>query len=78
MRSRDELRKKKKKFVDEKPFCEECRWQKLYSPAFLQIRPNASVCFQPDVIRFNDGGVWSVRIARDVCKGRKFEPKEKK
>ena len=78
-RSRDELRKRKsKRTIDDKPECELCVHQKLHKLEFLLKSVPASVCTHPSALKYNDGSVWSVRIARELCRGRKFEPKKEK
>jgi hypothetical protein len=61
---------------DDKPPCTQCTYAKQHKPAFLSERaPFVWVCTHASALRINDGSVWSVNIARPVCKGRRFEHK---
>lgn len=61
---------------DDKPPCEECRWQQWHRPDFLRTAMKGSVCAHPSALRLNPAGsVWHVSLAREVCKGRRWEKK---
>jgi hypothetical protein len=60
---------------DTKPGCDECRHSQQHRPAF--VRTAALVCTHPSALKLNRGAVWFHTIAREVCKGRRFEHRSK-
>lgn len=62
--------------IDDKPPCQQCVHARQHRPEFLSDRaPFALVCSHPSALRINQGSVWSVALARPICKGRRFEHK---
>ena len=71
-------KKKVKRTLDDKPECEKCVHQKFHRLEFLPKELSTSVCTHPSALKYNNGSVWSVSIARELCRGRKFELKKEK
>jgi hypothetical protein len=61
--------------TDDRPPCAECRNSDHWKPEWLQTTALALVCRHPSALRLNGGAVWLASIAREICKGRRFERK---
>jgi len=56
--------------------CTDCKHSAPHRPAFLSDRaPFGLVCQHKSAIRINLGSVWACSIAREACRGRRFEAK---
>lgn len=59
---------------DDRPGCESCRHSARHRPEFLSdAAPYGLVCTHSSAKRLNGGSVWAASLAREVCKGRRYE-----
>ena len=61
--------------TDDRPPCAECRNSADWKPEWLRTQARALVCRHASALRLNDGAVWLASLAREICKGRRFERK---
>jgi hypothetical protein len=61
--------------TDDRPLCAECRNSTEWKPDWLQTPATALVCTHPSALRINQGAVWLASLAREICRGRRFERK---
>jgi hypothetical protein len=60
--------------LDDKSDCSQCKHCKQHKPEFLSAHtPAVPVCTHPSALRLNQGAVWSVTLARPICRGKRFE-----
>lgn len=59
--------------IDDRPPCEECRHSLMWKPNWLESTAMALVCTHASAKRINRGAVWLASLAREVCKGKRFE-----
>jgi hypothetical protein len=64
-----------RKPIDDKPPCDQCAYSRQHRPEGISIA--ALVCGHPSALRINQGAVWFHTLAREVCKGRRFEHRKK-
>ena len=59
--------------TDTKPECTLCKYAHTLRHAFLSsAAPTVLVCRHASALRLN-GGPWACSIARDVCRGRRYD-----
>ena len=59
--------------TDDKPACADCRHSTRWKPEWLRTEALALVCTHKSALRLNEGAVWLASIAREVCRGRRWE-----
>jgi hypothetical protein len=59
--------------TDDKPPCNECKHSQGWKPEWLQTTALALVCTHPSALRLNEGAVWLASLARERCRGRRYE-----
>jgi hypothetical protein len=59
--------------TDDRPPCAECRHSTRWKPEWLESQALALVCTHASAKRINLGAVWLASLAREVCKGRRWE-----
>lgn len=59
--------------TDNRPDCTDCRHSTRWKPEWLATSALALVCTHKSALRINQGAVWLASLAREVCRGRRWE-----